>query len=214
MRAFAEPEGIENDQAHDDRKHERRGGNCAAIAADELADAISRRVRASFERFAAKEVIDVADQRFDGFVTALGIAVHRGEAENVEVGPSGFADWRGVGGRICGGLSGAAARYERRFERIGFENGRLRFGGGAIRKIEGNAAAEEFVQNDAERIDIGLDADTIAANLFGRSVRGREEPETSAGEVGWGVNALELLRDTEIEEADGSFTFYEDIGRF
>jgi len=73
------------------RRHQhadRRGDeHRAGVPAQELPRAVSQGVGPGIERLAGEVVIEVTDQRLHRRVAPERIALHRGEAENVEVGP-------------------------------------------------------------------------------------------------------------------------------
>src|SRR5579864_1430285 len=98
----------------------------------------------------------------------------------------------------------------RRLHRIAIENC-LGFGGTAVRNVKRKLAAQEFVKNDAERIHIRLNPDSIAADLLGRGIGGCEESGTCTGGVGGKIDVFELLGDAEIKEPNGAIVSYENV---
>ena len=70
-------------------------------------------------------------------------------------------------------------------------------------------AGDEFVQQYAERVNIGGGGDVAASLLFGRGVGRREGGRQSA----LFVRGVEQLGDAEIQQADGTITGNQHIGR-
>src|SRR6202041_2611559 len=97
------------------------------------------------------------------------------QAEHIEVVPVRSRQFT----RSCGsaGRAGRAARHPRRClwnteDRV-FGSGRTYF-----RPIEWKLPREEFIQNDAERINIGVEADAALAYPLGSGVVWRHKTQT------------------------------------
>src|ERR1041385_8854324 len=69
------------------------------------------------------------------------------------------------------------------------------------------------MQYDAERVDIGEDADRFAADLLGGGVRRRHQLQYGAGLIRSPRVAIELLGDSKIEQLDFAFVLDQDVGR-
>lgn len=65
----------------------RSAAAAADVSPNELIETIAERIGARLERFARQEMLHVADERVHRRVTALRVLVHRGEAQDVQVGP-------------------------------------------------------------------------------------------------------------------------------
>src|SRR6202035_915299 len=86
------------------------------VARDEFSHAVGWRVWLRLQRFALEVVIDVADQGFNGSVSALRIPVHCGETQHVEVRPFGLTG-RGTVVTVLRQMEGSV-RDRRRFLRF------------------------------------------------------------------------------------------------
>src|ERR1051326_2889970 len=69
------------------------------------------------------------------------------------------------------------------------------------------------MQYDAERVDIGEDADRFAADLLGGGVSRCHELQYGAGLIRSPRVAIELLGDTKIEQLDFASVLDQDVGR-
>jgi hypothetical protein len=97
------------------------------VPADEFADSIRQTVGLSFERLSLQVMIDISNQRFNGSVSPLGIFMHRGEAQHVEIAPRCFAGARNS--RMFG-------RHGGRLLRFAAHDGEFRFGRRFLRQVE------------------------------------------------------------------------------
>jgi hypothetical protein len=77
---------------------------------------------------------------------------------------------------------------------------------------KGHFAGQQFVDNDAERIDVAARIYLFGPCLFRAHVLGRSHNQAGAGCRSRGL-AFELLRDTEVHEANETFGVTHDIGR-
>ena len=71
----SQTEGIPGDQGDEHKEDGSDGQQRAAVAADELAGGVEEGVRASLERTAAKEVVDVEDEGVDRAIAPCGVGL-------------------------------------------------------------------------------------------------------------------------------------------
>ena len=146
------------------------------MAADELTGAITQRIWLRLQSFAMQIVIDIADQRFHRGITPLRRFLHRGQAEDIEI-------------RHAAGLL-----------RLSLRNHDFGFPRCAVREIEGQPAAQEFVEDNAQRVDVRIDADAFATNLLRRGVRGSHQPQGGPRLIGRSLETIQLFGDSEIQQ--------------
>ena len=70
------------------------------------------------------------------------------------------------------------------------------------------------MENHPERVDVGIDSDWLAADLFRRSIRGRHHSESSTSLIGGRVRRIELLGDSEIEQLHFPIRLNQNVRRF
>ena len=175
----------------------------SAVPAHEPARAIPEGVGPRLQGFSRQEVIDVPDQGLDRGVAPGGFLVHRGTAEHVEVLPL----RRGRAHRRPG------SRRLRDSGRDVLEDRSLDLPRRPRRQVVREAARQQFVEDDPERIDVGEDPDRIAAHLFGRGVGRRHEPEPGQCSLGATAVRLERLGDPEVEQLHRPIGGDEDVRR-
>ena len=126
-----------------------------------------------------------------------------------------------VGGAVVAvaGLAGHGAAHDvlerlrharahlARAQRLALEAGQ-RDGGFAV-ALEGRAAAEHLVEDDAEAVDVGAGVDRLALDLLGRHVLGGADHEAGLGEVG----ALGRLGDAEVGHLHPAVAGEQHVGR-
>ena len=81
------------------------------------------------------------------------------------------------------------------------------------RQVEGELTGQELVKNYSQGINVGADSHAIAANLLGRRVCRRHQPQPCHGLVHRQLQALQLFGDAEIKQADRAIALDEDVGR-
>ena len=76
-------------------------------------------------------------------------------------------------------------------------------------KIGGHLARYELAQNHAQRIDVRIDANPLAAQLFWSGIGGSHDTQTSHRLVG---AVIQLFRDSEIEQLHNAFFGDKNVG--
>src|SRR5690606_32251752 len=117
--------------------------------------------------------------RLDGGVAAGRFFLQGGGAEDVEVAPR--------------------ARRASAGEPAGRDGWRLEGGPVAELRTERKPPRQDLVEDDAQRVHVGVHADELAADLLGRRVAGRHRAEPRDG--GKRVEPVEVLGDAEVEES-------------
>ncbi len=175
-----------------DRKQEgRRGRHPAAMARNELAGAVPVRGRVRCDRQVRKMPPDVFGQRAGRGVAALRLFRDGFQHDVVQIAAQQFA--HGLRRR----------RQGLRFDGVGdTRGGAAGFAGGAA------FAGDQFVQQDAERVNVGGGGDVAANLLFGRGVGRREGG--SQGAVF--VRGVKQLGDAEIQQAHPTVAGDQHIG--
>ena len=84
-------EADRSEQGHAQNRDTDGGGDedRPGVPPEELSGAVGQRVRPRVQRLAGEVMVEIADQRFDRGIAPRRIALHRGEAEHVEVRPRG-----------------------------------------------------------------------------------------------------------------------------
>lgn len=70
---------------------------------------------------------------------------------------------------------------------------------------------EQLVEDHAQRVDIGVNADALAGNLFGRGIGGRHQAQARARLICRLREALEVLRDPEVEQLHRAGVRHENV---
>src|SRR5581483_7242844 len=82
-----------------------------------------------------------------------------------------------------------------------------------VRDIEGKRASEQFIQNHPQRVNVALYACALSTDLFRRGVGWSHHAQPRQCWVrGW-FETLNLLGDSEIQEAHAAVAFHENVGR-
>ncbi len=105
-----------------------------------------------------------------------------------------------------GDLGPDAAHRQRRFVQVAVEDAERR---GAR---ERDVAAEQFVQEHAERVQVGVRADGSAHRLLGGHVGGRADGRAGVGQAGGVV--VHDGGDTEVEDGDRAVLLHHHVPRF
>ena len=87
----------------------------------------------------------------------------------------------------------------------------LRLCRGSIGQFERQFPREQFVQNHSQRVHIGLNANLLPANLFGRCVRRRHQSETCHRLIDRFAKRFQMLGDAEVQQANSPAVFHKDI---
>ena len=82
-----------------------------------------------------------------------------------------------------------------------------------IGEIEWQTVGEQFKKNDTQRVNIGLHAYAVAANLFGCGVGWRHHAHDGARLIDRGIQVFDLLGDSEIEQAHAAVSLNKDVRR-
>ena len=158
------------------------------IPPQELSGPVGQRVRPRVQRLSGQVVVEIADQRLDRRVPPRGIALHRGEAQDVQVRPRGAARLYRPAGHLRGSrrlLLQDAARGL-----VGLEPG----------QIEREPSGEQLEQEHSERVDVGLHPELATLHLLGGGVRRGHQAEAGARRVRPRPVGVELLGDAEVEQ--------------
>jgi hypothetical protein len=195
LRAIARRTVIEGDEPTTAASDGRADPRARRWRRDELAQPVADALGARLERLAPQVVVDVADERLDRAVAPRGslcIAVRHRTSSSAHA-------------RFPAATPGAGA-FAATAEalRLPLDDDRLRLGRRAAATGRTAAAREQLVEDDAERVDVGLDAERLAAHLLGRGVGRGHEAQAGARLVGGPLEALERLRDPEVRAGGSS----------
>ena len=205
-----QPHGVESRQAEHGKQRQRRGGDRLAMATDELAQAVAQAIGPGAERRPVEVAVDVLNQGVDRPIAPIAIGVHRREAEDVEVGPGGAALGTGV---RHGALGRSGADRGGRALRLAPQHDRLGLPGRAGGQVEGQPPGKELVEDDAQRVHVGVGSDPLAPELLRRGVGRGHEPEAGAGLVAVELEVAEVLGDPEVQELHRPVFLDQDVGR-
>jgi hypothetical protein len=146
-------------------------------------------------------MVHIAYERVHRSVPTRGVLVHGLGAEHVQIVPVGAT--RAKAGRAT------VESGDRNTRGVACQNQALHFARRLlwlVRELSGN----QFIEDHPQRIDVGVDADPIAAELFGRGVGGGHHPETGLRVMALG-KLFELLGDPEVEELHGAVGRHENV---
>src|SRR6185503_8109111 len=73
--------------------------------------------------------------------------------------------------------------------------------------------SDQLIQNDAERVDVCINPDTASAYLLRCRVRGSHESQRCSRLIAAALDALELLRDSKVEQLHRAVARDKDIRR-
>jgi hypothetical protein len=133
--------------------------------------------------------LQVVGERGDRGITARGIGIERPGENRIDVAAQCGASATGRAGQ------GHARRRQRRFAaRVGHATQTRR---GRERTLPG----QQFVEQHAERVDVGGDGHDAAFELFRRGIVGRGHATAQLGQVAGRLVVAEQLGDAEIEQA-------------
>ena len=214
--------GEADDEGKDTEAH---GGEGDPVAAHELAVAVGPGILVGLDGEVAEVALEVEGEGLDGGVTALGLLA-KGHHENVvEVAFEADAELGGRGGAFLADLLdrlflltfGGAAGFGRGFAASSGDGGAGlagNFFADDADHLEGVAAldairaitCEQFIQDDAEGVDVAGGSDGLAFGLLWAGVGGGHEHLAGSGRIGEGEAHVvaEDLGDAEVEELDGA----------
>ena len=149
-------------------------------------------------------MIDIANQRFNGSVSPLGIFMHRGLAQHVEIAPRCFS---GPQNSVMFGGNGG------RLLRFAVHDGEFGLGRRFLRQVKRKPPGQQFIENDAQGINVGAGACPVALELLRSGIGGRHEPQGRPGRVPGLVEAFKLFGDSEIQQLHRAVFLHENVGR-
>jgi hypothetical protein len=207
------------DDAGDERREDdERGADAEAVAADELGAAVGERIGARRHRLVGEVAAQVVGECRGGRVALRGLLLQRLRADVLEVAPQRAAEpQRRLAASRCGSVAAVVfgdGLGER--PRIGLDDRTQpidRRCAGARRRMD---AGEQYVEEDAERVDIGRGRHRGALDLLGRCVVGSERAAAGLRQLGrrFGrVFAAEQLGDAEVEQLHLPLGGHEDVAR-
>ena len=214
---FAQVHAGGNDESGEHREQDDQAGNAGGtVAVHKLAEPVKRARRARLHRLTGEKAGEIGGEAVDGFVAAGAVFFQALHDDLVEVAFHGGEPFGGIGIAASGGgrrigacQTGNDRRWGRDFPVLqDFEGGRVA-NRAEFRRIEGGPSANQFVEQDAEAINIaaGVHVAAAAGGLF-RAHRGECAHGQSADfrQAGRQLRAIGGLGDAEIDDLGLGFS--------
>ena len=181
------------DDGHDaesgEQTHEHHGArHDQPIPADELANPVAQGRGPGEDRVALEVALEILGHRVHGRVPLVGLFLERLEDDGVEIAAQ-QAPHRGIGGHVA------------RPTRIDAQDRLVEREPRAAREAVRALAREQLVEEDAERVHVGGDAERLTGQLFRRGVVGREGTAGHRRDRGrFGAPLSDQLGDAEVQQ--------------
>jgi len=133
--------------------------------------------------------------------------MHRGKTKHIEIRP-----------RRCtygGGLRIGVAFHRRRGPAgFVFGNDARSFRRSKVGQVEWKLSGQKLIENDSERINVGVDSYAVAADLLRRGIRRGHQAQPSHGLHDRDIQAFHLFSNPKIEQPDRAVVLHQNVGWF
>ena len=192
--------GVRGHSQH--RETDRRGDeHRPGVPPQELPGPVGQRVRPCVQRLSGQVIAQIADQRLDRRVPPRRIALHRGEAQDVQVRPRGAARLHRPAGHLRGSRRFLLQHQPRGL--VGLESGQIERQ--SVRRAARRASRRARRRRCARR--------PAAAHLLRRGVGRGHQAQAGARRSSPGRRRVELLGDAEVEQLHRPVGRHQDVRR-
>jgi hypothetical protein len=162
--------------------------DCQSVASHELGQAVPAAVRLRQHWPITKVALDVVNERMHGRIPFFGLLLERLGDDGVEI--------------AFQKLAQSLVRHLARPRRFRLQNRLFQRTARIALQLVRPGAAEQLIQNHAQRVHVRCGGERLAEDLFGRCVVRRERAPGKSGELGFlRLSFLQQLRNAEVQQA-------------